>query len=287
MAPAFDESPIEIACGDSLLRGILHSSTHRGRRGVIIIVGGPQYRVGSHRQFVLLGRALAAAGIPTMRFDHRGIGDSEGEPTTFESLDDDIRAAVDAFRTRLPEITEIVLWGLCDGATAAAFYAPRDSRIRGLVLLNPWVRSDSTEAKTYITSYYATRLMQRAFWAKMLRGRVDIARSVLSALHWLRAAVRLKPRQSSSGSVLADRMLASLSSFSGRVMVVLSGRDLTAQEFITTVRGVPAWQRIAKRPVTTIVELAQADHTFSRQAWRDEVAELTARWVSSLESTPM
>ncbi len=46
--------------------------------GVAIIVGGPQYRAGSHRQFILLARRLAHAGIPALRFDYRGMGDSPG-----------------------------------------------------------------------------------------------------------------------------------------------------------------------------------------------------------------
>ena len=48
------------------------------------MVGGPQYRVGSHRQFTLMARAFAAAGYPVLRFDYRGIGDSEGESRGFE-----------------------------------------------------------------------------------------------------------------------------------------------------------------------------------------------------------
>ena len=37
--------------------------------GVVIVVGGAQYRVGSHRQFVQMARLLAAAGYPVLRFD--------------------------------------------------------------------------------------------------------------------------------------------------------------------------------------------------------------------------
>jgi len=42
--------------------------------GVMIVVGGPQYRVGSHRQFLLLSRRLAAQGYAVWRFDYRGMG---------------------------------------------------------------------------------------------------------------------------------------------------------------------------------------------------------------------
>ena len=57
--------------------------------GVLVIVGGPQYRVGSHRQYVQLSRHLAEQGIASMRFDVRGMGDSPGVQRSFEEIDDE------------------------------------------------------------------------------------------------------------------------------------------------------------------------------------------------------
>jgi uncharacterized protein len=42
------------------------------------MVAAGAYRVGPHRQFLLLARDWAADGIPVMRFDYQGQGDSEG-----------------------------------------------------------------------------------------------------------------------------------------------------------------------------------------------------------------
>ena len=63
-------------CGDDTCIGIVASNADVASRadiGVVIVVGGPQYRVGSHRQFVTLARALAASGVPALRFDYRGM----------------------------------------------------------------------------------------------------------------------------------------------------------------------------------------------------------------------
>jgi pimeloyl-ACP methyl ester carboxylesterase len=67
--------------GDTLL-GILHAPaivrSGTTGTGVVIVVGGPQYRGGSHRQFVQLARRLAHEGHAVLRFDVRGMGDSSG-----------------------------------------------------------------------------------------------------------------------------------------------------------------------------------------------------------------
>ena len=47
---------------------------------VVLLNAGIVHRVGPNRMHVLLARALAAAGIPSLRFDMSGIGDSP-EPT--------------------------------------------------------------------------------------------------------------------------------------------------------------------------------------------------------------
>ena len=115
------EQAFTFDCQGKALLGILHVGEAHARRGVLVVVGGPQYRVGSHRQFVLLARALAAAGFPTLRFDYRGMGDADGEARDFEAVSDDLKAAVDALCQRCPQLQEIVIWGLCDAASAALF----------------------------------------------------------------------------------------------------------------------------------------------------------------------
>ena len=53
------EIPLAFPCQQDSLIGILHRPERPRRTGVVIVVGGPQYRVGSHRQFTLLARYLA------------------------------------------------------------------------------------------------------------------------------------------------------------------------------------------------------------------------------------
>lgn len=277
------EIPLSFKCGDADLVGVIHRPEGTVTRGVIIVVGGPQYRIGSHRQFLLLARELADNGIAAMRFDYRGLGDSGGDFPGFENIDDDIRAATNAFTAELPEMQDVVLWGLCDAASAILFYAHADRRISGTVLLNPWVRSESGYAKTQLRHYYLRRLFSLDLWAKILRGRFRLAESAGSLSDTVKAANAEAGPDTAGRNPLADRMAAGLEKFRRPTLLIMSGKDLTAREFDDAAGGSPRWQKLMTDVRFVRRDLAAADHTFSRREWRDEVAELTIAWVKNLQ----
>jgi exosortase A-associated hydrolase 1 len=281
----FDERAFAFPCHGDWLYGIVSMPEQPQRRGVLVVVGGPQVRTGSHRQFTLLARSLAQAGIPAMRFDYRGMGDSEGGQRDFEAVGEDVRAAVDRFFAEVPELTEVVLWGLCDGASACAMYARGDSRVAGVALLNPWVRTEAGAAKATLKHYYRSRLLDAALWKKIARGQFDYIGAARSFARLAGSAFARKPAQESgeSGAAapLPDRMHAALADFSGKVLVVLSGADLTAQEFAGLSSGSRGWQRLLSAPRFTHRRLPGADHTCSRREWHEQVAGWTCDWLLS------
>ncbi|MEO8134306.1 MAG: hydrolase 1, exosortase A system-associated, partial [Betaproteobacteria bacterium] len=208
-------------------------------RGVLVVVGGPQYRAGSHRQFTLLCRALAEQGIAAMRFDYRGMGDAGGEMRTFEDVCPDIRAAIDQFFLQVPELAEVAIWGLCDAASAALFYAHTDPRVSGVVLVNPWARTATGIAKTRLRHYYWSRVTDKEFWRKLAHGELAIAAAARSFADTIveaampsgnsapaegRIAVS-PPLDGTAAAPLPDRMAGGLSRFKGRVLLILSGKD--------------------------------------------------------------
>ncbi len=287
------ETPIVFDCAGTPLIGMVHSATHAANLGVVIVVGGPQYRVGAHRQFVLLARMLANAGIPTFRFDVRGMGDSGGDFPGFEAIDDDIEAAIDAFVAQEPAVERVVLWGLCEGASASLFYAHRDPRIAGLVLLNPWIRTEATYARTELRHYYGGKLTDAQFWRRLLTGDVDLLDAGQSL--WSRFRKAASANAGGSGSApagtcidrnapLPERMRQGLSAFDGPVLLIMSGNDLTAREFDDVTRSSPEWTPSLTHPRVTRRDLSAADHTFSRAEWTDTVNGWTRDWVATLEA---
>ncbi len=288
MSAVHIETALVFACKDDELPGILHPGAPDATRGVVVVVGGPQYRVGSHRQFILLARDLAAAGVPVLRFDYRGMGDAGGEFSGFENIDADIAAAIDAFCAQLPAVREIVIWGLCDAASAALFYAGHDPRIAGLVLLNPWMRTEAGQARAYLRHYYLTRLVNPDLWRKIRRGEfqfIAALRSLLALFKQARqapgeVAAAQEPAAAPKTAALPERMAEGWQRFTGPVLLILSGDDLTAAEFRDATRVSRRWRRLLARPAVTVRELTEANHTFSRREWRDQVTAWTREWLN-------
>lgn len=283
----FEDHALCFPCHADWLYGVLSMPEQVQSRGVLMLVGGGQYRAGSHRQNTLVARYLASWGIPVMRFDYRGMGDSEGDARNFGNVDDDVRCAIDHFMQCVPGMTDLVIWGLCDAASAALFYAYRDCRVTGLVLLNPWVRTDNGLAKVYLRHYYLARLFNSELWMKILKGRFDYATACRSLLQLIRDA-RFKGVQQAAdfegpemSAELPDRMFNGYNRFKGRVLLILSGNDLTAREFSDLAASDGKWRELLANRSTRRLDLPGSNHTFSTRHWRSQVNNWTKEWIQS------
>jgi exosortase A-associated hydrolase 1 len=280
----YTEEAITFACEGHTLLGIVTRPEVPAQVGLVVIVGGPQYRVGSHRQFVQLARSAAQAGYAVLRFDYRGMGDSTGEQRDFLAVESDIAAAIDALCATAPSVQRVALWGLCDGASAALLYcgATGDARVQGLCLLNPWVRSEASLAKTHVKHYYTRRLMQKAFWAKLLRGRVALG--ALTSL-WRNLAVAFSPVAANAGASrlpFQARMAAAWLSFEGPVLLLLSSEDYTAKEFLEHVGSNAAWAMALQKSTLMLHHVPDADHTFSDSRLIPVIGNCTVRLLESM-----
>lgn len=273
---------IVFECEQNRLVGILHVGDQPadGDVGVVIVVGGPQYRVGSHRQFVHLARRLADNGYPTLRFDYRGMGDAEGTALGFEFITADIRAAIDTILRERPELSGVVLFGLCDAASAALMYCASDHRVRGLVLANPWVRTAEGEAQSFVRHYYWRRALQPSFWGKALRGELRVRASIADLGAKVAASCRSTGAQKEpTAESFIGRMRAGLEASDQPMLVLTSEHDLTAREFSDLCRSDPRWRRAMARANVRNEHLENCDHTFSTLQAKDLVAARVCRWL--------
>jgi exosortase A-associated hydrolase 1 len=269
-------------CDGEAMLGVLNpagQAAGAARVAVLVIVGGRQYRAGSGRHFVALARQLAAAGIPSLRFDVRGMGDSEGAVRSFEHVERDVEVALRTLERELPGLAGVVLWGLCDGASAALLYweARRDPAVQGMVLLNPWVRSEQTLARTRLRHHYPGRFGDPGFWARLLRGQVRLR----AAREWWddwRAARTGRPARSFQAA-----MARAWRQFTRPMTVLLSEHDETALEFREAATTLPEWAGALQRANVRLHWVAGADHTFSTDDHRRQVTEATQALVAALQ----
>ncbi len=117
--------------------GWLHPAA--GNRGVVLCAPHGYEELCVHRQWASLAERLAAAGLPTLRFDYRGTGDSVGhdeEPQRLRAWIDSVRDAVRWMRAQVG-VTEVALVGLRLGGALAALAAKELRDVDMLALLAP------------------------------------------------------------------------------------------------------------------------------------------------------
>jgi exosortase A-associated hydrolase 1 len=284
----YTEKVITFQCEDDLLFAILTLPITPAEIGVMVVVGGPQYRVGSHRQFVQLSRVVANAGFSVLRFDVRGMGDSLGEKKDFLHISTDIAAAKKHFLLSVPQLKGVVLWGLCDGASAALLYFHQflDSQIHGLCLLNPWVRSESSLAINTVKHYYGRRLLQFSFWKKLFNGHISYI-SFIEAASNLIKTINSKIRKIKnldnkfSKNTYQNNMASVWNSFNGKILLFLSKNDFIAKEFIDQTKATKEWGMKLNNNNYVCYEVENADHTFTNSESRFFVEQKTIEWIKT------
>ncbi|MDO4681343.1 MAG: alpha/beta fold hydrolase [Lautropia sp.] len=106
--------------------------------GVLLLNAGVIHRVGPHRVNVKLARQLAETGIPSVRVDLSGLGDSRraaGTEPMLAQVAQDVRSALDALSAQAG-VKHFVIVGICSGAEYGYQYAAQDPRVAGLVMVD-------------------------------------------------------------------------------------------------------------------------------------------------------
>lgn len=144
---------VSFHCESCRLFGMLHlppDHVLRHKTGIILLNPGPTDRSGPHRLYIKLAVKLAAQGYPVLRFDARGVGDSEGEwrediegATILNIWKEihqgiwipDAQAAIEFLCQAVPEVGRVILGGLCGGAITALLAGAAHPSVAGLLMM--------------------------------------------------------------------------------------------------------------------------------------------------------
>ena len=215
------------------------------------------------------------------------MGDSEGAMRTFEDVEPDIHAAVRAFRTACPNVERLVAFGLCDAASAVLMAAEQIDGLAGMILANPWVRRAETLNAAVVRHYYRERIFSTEFWIKLVSGKLPIRSTATEFFQ------RVSPHFFSASKRQVDLIC---DDYISRMRVgwqlpmpkllLLSGRDITAQEFQDLRRQDVRWTPRESARLLDEVRFADADHTFSSAERRNNAASTCSGFLKKLSQVP-
>ncbi|WP_206241099.1 hydrolase 1, exosortase A system-associated [Novosphingobium terrae] len=258
-----------IPCEGSAMGATLDGQLEGAKAALLIVSGGNEIRSGTWEGQAWLAAEVALAGFPVLRFDRRGVGDSEGANLSYRGAGPDIAEALGWLRAQAPQ-ARIVALGNCDAASALML--GDGCGADGLILSNPWTfegedEGASAEAQadakvSSLRAHYRARLANPAALLRLLTGKVSL-RSLVGSLVAL-----AKPRAAPAPDNLAARMAAGLARFSGPVSILIAGQDRTALAFAS------AWDGKDQR----ITRCDGASHSFveahARDWWRAQVLRI-------------
>jgi alpha-beta hydrolase superfamily lysophospholipase len=226
---------IAFACeGETLVASLDEAA---GTTGLLVVSGGNEVRAGTHRGMARLAARVAAAGVPALRYDRRGVGDASGTNGGSRSGAPDLAAAAAAFR-RETGIARVVGLGNCDGASALALHG-RDAGLDAAILTNPWLRDedDGLPPRAAIGRRFAEIARRPAEWPRLL-GKLSPA----TVARLLRLGGKLARRDRDPPE--ADAILAAIRAWGSDATILLADRDATAAVFAARATGLAA-ERIA------------------------------------------
>ena len=143
---------------------------HAVAPALVMINSGVVHSAGAWRLHVRLARTLAAEGVPSLRFDLSGVGDSPpraGASTLEEVVRQDLDDALDLVGRETGR-RDAVLMGLCSGAADALDMARHDSDVRGIICID--LLGDFRNWQ-HQAVHYARRIARLESWKNTLTGR--------------------------------------------------------------------------------------------------------------------
>jgi dipeptidyl aminopeptidase/acylaminoacyl peptidase len=236
-----------------ILRGMVHLPADPGRRtpGVVLFHGFTGNRMESHWIFVKCSRALAQAGIASLRFDFYGSGESDGEfrEMSLPGEISDGRAAVTFLREQPGIDAERVgLLGLSLGGSVAAALAP-SVKAKAVVL---WSALAHTARLRELAKKHSKKIPNKP-------GAVEFD------------ARELSPRL--MDEVLKVEPIRHLARYRGPTLIIHPEKD----EHVP-VSHARDFFHAAGTDTKELAIIAGADHVFTSIPWEHEVIARTVQW---------
>jgi len=291
---------VSFDCEGYRLYGTLHTPRQPSSSGsgVVVLNQGPLDRSGAHRMSIKLAQRWTASGVPVLRFDARGAGESEGtwtEPAEgspirllYKNIEEgawvpDTHAAV-RFLQSETGVQRVLLSGLCGGAATALHAGATHPSVSGILMVGMPVRlqAEVRGVKDILDSHLRTesqRYFQRALsldaWKRFFSMESDYRTMLAVLAKRAEALYRRKPAQDPSLNRILMTHLRDALRARKRLLFVYPENDYLWAEFRELF--LPLFANVADQ--FTVRTIAQANHTFTEPEWQRDLYEILTAWV--------
>lgn len=286
------EMPFLVAHEVGTLFGILAEPVDGPRPplAAIFLNAGAVRRIGPNRLWVEAARRAAAEGLPTLRVDLEGIGDSDGDAGRYRDVGEFYRTELGGFIGGFLDALEargygerFVLAGLCAGGFWAFNGADRDERAVAALMVNPGALEWHPALVKDRNARKLKRLRRGAWWRRILRGQVKrknvvaVAQATASqgwrAVASLPARIAARRADPSPATASVERILDRLRDRHVRVVMAFSDDEPVRAELERD--GVLA--HLERWPNMALEGLPARDHTLRPIVAQLGVHELLVR----------
>jgi pimeloyl-ACP methyl ester carboxylesterase len=232
--------------------------------------GGALRHTGPNRAWVEVARRWAARGVPTVRVDHLGIGDSDGEDEDVSNASLYRPARMDETMAVLDQLSErglgnrFILGGLCSGAYWSLHAALADRRVAGVMLLNMSMFFWSDALVNERMTARSLSALRGPGWKRVARGDVtlDDIRTVASSIRPTRVRLAAEHRVERAQTADVESALDRLRDQHTQVLMLLSRGALLHNQLLR--QG--ALDQPERWPNLTVEQIPSQDHMF-RALW--------------------
>jgi pimeloyl-ACP methyl ester carboxylesterase len=255
--------------------------------GFVFFNAGIVHRVGVHRMNVMLARRFALRGIPSIRFDFAGVGDSaraDGRHSYAEQAVIDIQAALDVLG-EATGVTRFVLYGVCSGAVHGYAAALADERVAGVVMFDIY-KYPTLKARLRHAVFRVKK--HRTLPAVISRVGSVIKRFSLRALNGLRKSeASREPAMASNIGFFATRPpkaefargLSTLLNRGTKILLIYAGSGFEHYNYDD--QFTDAFKSFGITDEVETAFLRDVDHTATRLAAQAEIATCVERWAET------
>jgi len=269
---------------------------------LVLLSPGVKMRVGPQGLYRRMAADALRLGLPVLRFDCYGLGDSEGVlPETlmrdvYNHIEvgrfvDDTIDAMD-WMQRQHGIGRFILSGLCGGAITGLLAGEHDRRVVGLlgIGLTAVLASRAADASRYMTQgqltgqrrMYSRRLLSPQAWYRLLTFKADyrlIGRLIAQTFRRRTPPVQTTVPADDNANPRFPPAFFSMLETKRPMLLVFGGSDRLQFEFDEKFVSRHRARLASLPPVYDVHIVPQANHVLSAIEWQREMLDVTREWL--------